>query len=91
MKKVIALIGVVLTGMLPCVSRAQTDGSRRDEAFTAYIQMMVKDHTTDLAAFQKEAKATQDAKLKGTVDGAIPVIEEHLSMAKNDSIKVAAR
>jgi hypothetical protein len=53
--------------------------------------MMVKDHTTDLAAFQKEAKATQDAKLKGTVDGAIPVIEEHLSMAKNDSIKVAAR
>jgi putative membrane protein len=171
MKKVIALIGVVLTGMLPCVSRAQADGSRRDEAFvneavrggemevklgelaeqvgsaaavkefgarmvkdhtrlntelsstaksiglevpstistqqqaqydqlaaltgrkfdTAYIQMMVKDHTTDLAAFQKEAKATQDAKLKGTVDGAIPVIEEHLSMAKNDSIKVAAR
>ena len=171
MKKVIVLIGVLLTGILPRVSMAETDGSRGDQAFvneaarggemevklgqlaehngsasavkefgarmvkdhtrlnaelsataksvglkvpdaistqqqaqydqlaaltgrkfdTAYIQMMVKDHTADLAAFQKEAKATQDAKLKGTVETAIPVIEEHLSMAKNDSIKVAAR
>jgi putative membrane protein len=54
---------------------------------TAYIQMMVKDHTEDLAAFQKEAKATQDAKLKGAVEVAIPVIEEHLKMAKSDSTK----
>jgi hypothetical protein len=29
--------------------------------------------------------------LKTTVEAAIPVIEEHLSMAKNDSIKLAAR
>lgn len=58
---------------------------------TAYIQTMVKDHTGDLAAFQKEAKATQDAKLKGAVETAIPVIEEHLKMAKNDSTKLAAR
>ena len=58
---------------------------------TAYIQMMVKDHTGDLAAFQKEAKATQDAKLKGAVEAAIPVIEEHLKMAKNDSTKLASR
>jgi putative membrane protein len=56
-----------------------------------YISMMVKDHTEDLAAFQKEAKATQDAKLKGAVEVAIPVIEEHLKMAKNDSTKLAAR
>ena len=54
---------------------------------TAYIQMMVKDHTEDLTAFQKEAKATQNAKLKGAVEAAIPVIEEHLKMAKNDSTK----
>ena len=53
--------------------------------------MMVKDHTNDLAAFQKEATATQDAKLKGAVEAAIPVIEEHLKMAKNDSTKLAAR
>jgi predicted outer membrane protein len=53
--------------------------------------MMVKDHTENLAAFQKEAKATRDAKLKGTVEAAIPVIEEHLKMAKNDTTKLAAR
>ena len=58
---------------------------------TAYIDMMVKDHTQDLAAFQKEANVTKDAKLKGTVEAAIPVIEEHLKMAKGDSTKLAAR
>ena len=58
---------------------------------TAYMQTMVKDHIGDLAAFQKEAKATQDAKLKGAVEAAIPVIEEHLKMAKNDSTKLASR
>jgi putative membrane protein len=58
---------------------------------TAYMQMMVKFHTEDLAAFQKEAKATQDAKLKGTVKAAITVIEEHLKMAKSDSTELAAR
>jgi hypothetical protein len=44
-----------------------------------------------LAAFQNEAKATQDAKLKATVEAAIPVIEDHLKMARNDSTKLAAR
>lgn len=67
---------------------AMVDGTKFD---TAYIHMMVKDHTNDLAAFQKEATATQDAKLKGAVETAIPVIEEHLKMAKNDSTKLAAR
>jgi len=58
---------------------------------TAYIDLMVKDHTGDLAAFQKEAMATRDAKLKGAVEAAIPVIEDHLKMAKTDSTKLASR
>ena len=63
-------------------------GSKFD---TQYINTMVQDHTKDLAAFQKEANATRDAKLKGAVEAAIPVIEEHLKMAKSDSTKLAAR
>lgn len=67
---------------------ARLTGTKFD---AGYIHMMVKDHTEDLAAFQKEAKATQDAKLKGAVEAAIPVIDGHLKMAKDDSTKLAAR
>jgi putative membrane protein len=66
---------------------ALVKGTRFD---TEYINTMVKDHTEDLAAFEKEAKATRDAKLQGAVQAAIPVIEEHLKMAKNDSKKLPA-
>jgi putative membrane protein len=51
---------------------------------TQYINRMVQDHTEDLDDFQKEANATRDAKLKGAVEVAIPVIEEHLKMAKTN-------
>jgi putative membrane protein len=54
-----------------------------------YMDLMVKDHTSDLAAFQKEEAATQNPKLKGAVARAIPIIQEHLNMAKSDSTKLA--
>jgi hypothetical protein len=52
---------------------------------------MVKDHTDDLAAFKKAKSATENNKLKKAIADAIPVIQEHLSMAKSDSAKVAVR
>lgn len=55
----------------------------------AYITLMVKDHTDDLASFQKQEAATHNAKLKKAVSGAIPVIQEHLGMAKSTSTKLA--
>jgi putative membrane protein len=67
---------------------AQLSGSQFDKA---YIDLMVKDHTADLAAFQKEEKGTENATLKAAVSAAIPVIDEHLKMAKSDSTKIAAR
>jgi putative membrane protein len=66
---------------------AMVKGAKFD---TEYINIMVKDHTEDLAAFQKETKVTRDTKLKGAVEAAIPVIQEHLKMAKSDSTKLAA-
>lgn len=56
-----------------------------------YIDLMVKDHTGDLAAFKKAEFATENNKLKKAIAEAIPVIQEHLSMAKSDSEKVAVR
>jgi putative membrane protein len=56
-----------------------------------YIDLMVKDHTEDLAAFQKAESTVQDPKLKKAISSAIPVIQEHLHMAKSDAAKVAAR
>jgi len=56
----------------------------------AYMDLMVSDHTGDLAAFQKEEAATQDPKLKRAIAKAIPIIQEHLNMAKSDSTKLTA-
>ncbi len=56
-----------------------------------YIDSMVKDHTDDLAAFKKAESATENSKLKKAIADAIPVIQEHLNMAKSDSEKVAVR
>ena len=53
-----------------------------------YIDLMVKDHTEDLAAFQKAESSVQDPKLKTAISGAIPVIQEHLNMAKADAAKL---
>jgi putative membrane protein len=56
-----------------------------------YIDLMVKDHTEDLAAFQKAESTAQDPKLKMAISSAIPVIQEHLNMAKSDAAKLGAR
>jgi hypothetical protein len=55
------------------------------------MDLMVKAHTKDLAAFQQEEAATQNQKLKKVVANAILVVKEHLNMAKSDSAKLAAQ
>ena len=51
-----------------------------------YTDLMVKDHTKDLATFQKAESTTQDSK----ISSAIPVIQEHLSMAQSGTSKLGA-
>src|ERR1700730_13122551 len=67
---------------------SKMSGKRCDKE---YIDLMVKDHTEDLAAFQKAESTTQDLKLKTAISSAIPVIQEHLNMAKSDAAKLGAR
>jgi len=48
----------------------------------AYMQDMVKDHQKDVAEFQKEASSGSDPDLKAWAGTTLPVLQEHLKMAK---------
>jgi putative membrane protein len=48
----------------------------------AYMQDMVKDHEKDVAEFQKEADSGSDSDLKKWAATTLPVLQEHLRMAK---------
>ena len=54
-----------------------------DAAFDrAYARDMVKDHETDVAAFQKEASGGKDDSLKSFASETLPTLEDHLKQAK---------
>jgi putative membrane protein len=48
----------------------------------AYARDMVKDHETDVAAFQKEANSGRDDSLKGFASETLPTLQDHLKQAK---------
>jgi putative membrane protein len=86
-------IGLTVPTDLPDQKREYTkfsklSGKKFDREYT---DLMVKDHTNDLSAYQKGESNTQNPKLKKAIGNAIPVIQEHLNMAKSDSAKLAAR
>lgn len=48
-----------------------------------YSKMMVKDHTTDVSEFKKEAnKQSADSDVKAYAQKTLPTLEHHLEMAK---------
>lgn len=47
-----------------------------------YMREMVKDHAKDVAEFRKAAQKVQDSDLKGWVTKTLPVLEEHLQLAR---------
>jgi putative membrane protein len=53
-----------------------------------YIDMMVKDHEKDLAAFQGEAKNGSDADVKAFASKTSAVIQKHLEMVKAAQAKM---
>jgi putative membrane protein len=53
-----------------------------------YMDMMVKDHTADLAEFQKEAQSGTDPDLKAFAAKYSKVVQEHLNMAKQTQSKL---
>ncbi|HVV73473.1 MAG TPA: DUF4142 domain-containing protein [Verrucomicrobiae bacterium] len=48
-----------------------------------YAKNMVKDHKKDLKEFQNAAKSLQDPELRNFAESAVPILQEHLTMAQN--------
>ena len=48
----------------------------------AYARDMVKDHTKDVAEFQKEAKDGHDQAIKNYAEQTVPVLQTHLDLAR---------
>ncbi len=57
-------------------------GAAFDKSYTAY---MLKDHQTDVAAFQKESSMGKDADIKAFATETLPTLQEHLKMVQGMS------
>jgi putative membrane protein len=49
----------------------------------AYMKLMVSDHEEDVALFEKEANTGKDTNVKAFAQKTLPVLKEHLQMAKD--------
>jgi len=54
----------------------------------AYMQEMVKDHTQDVAEFEKAAQTASDAELRGWAAAKLPTLREHLALARDINSQV---
>jgi putative membrane protein len=57
----------------------------------AYMDDMVKDHTKDVAAFERESKSGKDAELKAFASKTLPTLQEHMKLAKETRTKLTAK
>jgi putative membrane protein len=55
-----------------------------------YMKHMVKDHNTDVALFEKQAKSGKDAETKAWAEKTLPTLREHQTMARNIAEKVGS-
>ena len=53
-----------------------------------YMREMVKDHETDVAAFQKQADKGKDAELTSWARQTLPTLQDHLKMARDAETRV---
>lgn len=53
-----------------------------------YLREMVKDHESDVAAFQKEADKGKDAELTAWARQTLPTLQDHLKMAHDAETRV---
>jgi putative membrane protein len=75
--------------------KAKADRDRLDKLSgadfdRAYVEMMVKDHVTDVADFDRESKRAHDSELRQFVSDTLPTLQDHLKMAKDLQPKVGA-
>ena len=56
-----------------------------------YLQAMVKNHDKDVAQFKKAVKKVKDQELNAWAASTLPVIEQHLQLAKEATQKLGKR
>lgn len=56
----------------------------------SYINQMIKDHEKDIKDFQHEAQHGQNPDLKNLASNAVPILQEHLRMARSIAPQVGA-
>lgn len=54
----------------------------------AYMQEMVRDHTEDVAAFEKASQTASDQELRAWAAQTLPVLREHLALARDVNSQV---
>ena len=55
----------------------------------AYMKAMVKDHEEDIKEFQKEADHGKDPSIQSFASQVLPILSDHLSMAKSADSQIA--
>lgn len=69
-------------------STSERLSNTKGQAFdTAYMRDMVQDHEQDIADFQKEAQNGQNPQLKAFAQKYLPVLQQHLQLAKETQPK----
>ncbi|HEX5230339.1 MAG TPA: DUF4142 domain-containing protein [Bryobacteraceae bacterium] len=56
----------------------------------AYMNAMVKDHTTDVSEFQKESNTAKDQDLREFASMTLPTLKDHLRMAQDVDHKLGS-
>lgn len=85
LKSVAGKMNVTLPDKVSAKHQAMIDKMSKmsGDAFdTAYVKAMVEDHEKDVAEFEKASGTVKNADLKKFIDDTLPVIKEHLEMAK---------
>lgn len=63
-------------------TKADLEKLSGNEFDRAYMRDMVSDHKQDVAEFQKESKAAQDAGVKNFAEQTLPTLKDHLKEAQ---------
>lgn len=91
LKQVAAKDGITLPTSLDAKDQATYDklsklsGTQFDRE---YMRDMVKDHQTDVNEFRKESQSAKNPDVKQFAQQTLPVLEQHLTLAKEDSSKI---
>ena len=91
LKQLASQIGVSLPSEPSAKQKANKEQLSKfsgDEFDRAYMSDMLKDHRTDIAAFEQESDSGMDSDIKKFASQALPTLREHLKQAESVTGKI---